>query len=397
MMVTRRVKVLVTMLALLASGMASAPAAAQVNQAPVSIIEPGVESGIAPLLATFDGSGSFDVDGEIVDYSWDFGDGGVATGDQAEHTFVGPGSFNVTLTVTDDLGAAARSSVLISVAGPQPLVWETGQVQGVSDGWQTVTLANVYDAPIVVATVRILDSSQGPVVARVQSAAGNTFQVRVQTTNGTQAGTFDIDYVVVEEGVYNIADHGVTMEAVRTVSRRTAVSGVWVRERRSYGNSYTNPVVVGQVMTANDDAWSVFWASSVLNRRTPPTATSFAAGKHVGEDPNATRIDETLGYLVFEAGSGDIAGVSFEAGLGTDTVRGVGNSSAGYLYDLAGGARTSGVLSAAALDGFDGGWPVLFGESPFAGGQLNLAYEEDVAGDVERRHTTEQVAYVVFD
>ena len=31
------------------------------------------------------------------------------------------------------------------------------------------------------------------------------------------------------------------------------------------------------------------------------------AGEHVGEDPDATRKDETIGYVVFEAGSGSTA------------------------------------------------------------------------------------------
>jgi len=121
------------------------------------------------------------------------------------------------------------------------------------------------------------------------------------------------------------------------------------------------------------------------------------AGKHVGEDPNNTRAAEMLGYVVIEAGSGSIQGTEYAAGLGSDIIRGVGNTSTGYTYGLSGLSQaSSAVLSAAAMDGGDGGWPVLYGGNPFTSSQLVLAFDEDQAGDSERSHTTEQVAYLAF-
>jgi PKD repeat protein len=51
---------------------------------------------------TFDASGSFDFDGEITDYSWDFGDGSVATGEIVKHTYTSDSIYNVNLTLTDN-------------------------------------------------------------------------------------------------------------------------------------------------------------------------------------------------------------------------------------------------------------------------------------------------------
>ena len=55
---------------------------------------------------TFDASDSFDFDGKIVAYAWDFnGDGKPdATGVKVTHTFTTPGTYKVTLTVTDNDG-----------------------------------------------------------------------------------------------------------------------------------------------------------------------------------------------------------------------------------------------------------------------------------------------------
>ena len=58
----------------------------------------------ADLSCDVDGSGSTD-DGTITSYVWDFGDGGSATGATASHTYAAAGTYQVTLTVTDDQDA----------------------------------------------------------------------------------------------------------------------------------------------------------------------------------------------------------------------------------------------------------------------------------------------------
>lgn len=72
-------------------------------------------AGKAPLEVTFDGTRSFDLDGEIAAYTWDFGDGDTASGALVTHTFVDPGAYPVTLTVRDDDGATSAASRLVTV------------------------------------------------------------------------------------------------------------------------------------------------------------------------------------------------------------------------------------------------------------------------------------------
>lgn len=69
------------------------------------------------LTCSFDGGTSSDSDGSITDYAWDFGDG-TATGSGATvaHTYFEAGTYTVTLTVTDNLGATATTSKIVSVA-----------------------------------------------------------------------------------------------------------------------------------------------------------------------------------------------------------------------------------------------------------------------------------------
>jgi len=57
-------------------------------------------------LVLFNGTFSTDLDGEILAYAWDFDEDGTtdSTAVIAEHTFVEPGVYNVSLTVTDNGG-----------------------------------------------------------------------------------------------------------------------------------------------------------------------------------------------------------------------------------------------------------------------------------------------------
>jgi PKD repeat protein len=71
-------------------------------------------------LVSFDASGSQDADGTL-SYSWQFGDGASRSGPLQNHTYATPGTYTVTLTVTDPGGQTSTSSQTFSVAAaPAP-------------------------------------------------------------------------------------------------------------------------------------------------------------------------------------------------------------------------------------------------------------------------------------
>jgi chitodextrinase len=70
-----------------------------------------------PLTASFDGSGSSDLDGSIAQYAWNFGDGKTATGPAVTHAYAKGGAHTATLTVTDDSGNPTSTTVNVTVAG----------------------------------------------------------------------------------------------------------------------------------------------------------------------------------------------------------------------------------------------------------------------------------------
>ncbi|HER10199.1 MAG TPA: PKD domain-containing protein [Bacteroides sp.] len=74
-----------------------------------------VETGAEIIL---DASGSFDYDGEIVEYLWDFGDGNSAYGPVVSHTYAADSIFTVHVTITDNEGKTAGDSVTVFVIDP---------------------------------------------------------------------------------------------------------------------------------------------------------------------------------------------------------------------------------------------------------------------------------------
>ncbi len=83
--------------------------------APVAEIFASPTSGKPPLTVNFDASKSFDRDGSITQYRWDFGDGSSASGVKVTHTYDGAGIFTVTLKVTDNSGRTAKAQLPIKV------------------------------------------------------------------------------------------------------------------------------------------------------------------------------------------------------------------------------------------------------------------------------------------
>ena len=69
-----------------------------------------------------------------------------------------------------------------------------------------------------------------------------------------------------------------------------------------------------------------------------------------------------------------------------------------FSYALSGLSSASvAVVSSAGMDGYNGGWPVLYGQNPVTSSTLSLTIDEDQLKDSERSHTTEQVSYAIFE
>ncbi|HEX7686899.1 MAG TPA: protease pro-enzyme activation domain-containing protein [Burkholderiaceae bacterium] len=92
---------------------------------------------VSNLTATFTDS-STDTGGTISSYSWNFGDGSTSTTKSPVHTYAAAGTYTVTETVTDNLGATSTKSASVTVSssgGGGSQVVTNGGFESGSTGW----------------------------------------------------------------------------------------------------------------------------------------------------------------------------------------------------------------------------------------------------------------------
>jgi len=258
-----------------------------------------------------------------------------------------------------------------------------------------VTFSRTYADPIVVCTPNYANNTR-PIVVRVNNVQSTGFSAWLQNPGDAfTPATEQVCYIAMEAGAWEI--DGVRFEAQRFKSTVTDNASSWVGQSKSYLQSYTKPVVIGQVMTAFDADWSVVWCRG-SSSTSPPSSSTLYVGKHVGDDTDTTRANETIGFIVFEAGSGTVSGVAYDAFNSADQIQGIDNAppDAAPFLGSYGAAPPVILASSIGMDGSDGGWPVLYG-IPFAStADALLAIDEDQISDNERSHTTEQVAVMAF-
>jgi len=86
----------------------------QINKLPTAVISSAEEGAIGEEIF-FDGSDSYDEDGEIVSYLWDFGDSNAMEGSNITHAYGARGNFKIILTVKDEKGETNSAEAFINI------------------------------------------------------------------------------------------------------------------------------------------------------------------------------------------------------------------------------------------------------------------------------------------
>ncbi|MEM8615680.1 MAG: hypothetical protein AAGF20_01980, partial [Pseudomonadota bacterium] len=289
------------------------------------------------------------------------------------------------------LGARAHAQAL-------SLDVEALRVANVGATWQTVPLVNTYTQAVVVCTYNLTTNTNNEATIRIRNVGASSFEIRAQRFEDSAAFTPSTAHcVIADEGVNTLGDG-------RVVEARTVLSTVTAGNSAGWGNTtnvtaqvtggHGSLVILGQVMSFNDNRASVFWTNNCSNRGTPANLSNICVGKHIGMI-NGSRANETLGFIITEPGSGTVNDVDYAFARGPNSVAGTRNTPP-YQYTVSGDFDT-GVATMAAENGGNGGWAVLYGPDPLPNNRLNLAVEEEtVAGDTTRRHINEELYYGVF-
>jgi len=149
--------------------------------APVAVISVTTASGPAPLTVNFSSQGSFDPDGSIVSYLWNFGDGTSSTDPNPVHVYNSAGTFTATLTVTDNNGATNSRTLGISVQPPTANYTLVATPDNVAPGGQ-ITVS--WTAPS--------GSSNLDWIGLFKVGTANSQYLRIMYTNGATSGSFNV-------------------------------------------------------------------------------------------------------------------------------------------------------------------------------------------------------------
>lgn len=163
------------------------------------------------LTCDFDASESVDFDGEIVSYDWDLGDGNLDTGADVNYSYLNAGSFDVTLTVTDNGGAFSSATQTIEVTeSTETSLFENNTVMAIPDRSRIVSTIDVDRtglAGTVEVSVNITHTYRGDLVIKVQSPDGTIYPLKAKDRfdNGQDViETYTIDATGNADGVWKL-------------------------------------------------------------------------------------------------------------------------------------------------------------------------------------------------
>ncbi len=175
------------------------------NQPPTARIT-GPATGTVGTPLAFSGTSSSDSDGSITAYAWSFDGAGTAMGPNATYTFMTAGTFPVTLTVTDDMGATATATLNVTVQVPGTAVAPTADPGGPYTG--TAGVALMLDAS------GSMDPDGTIASYSWEFGDGTTAEVMQPTTSKTymDAGTYTISLTVTDNA--NMSDTQTTTATI---------------------------------------------------------------------------------------------------------------------------------------------------------------------------------------
>jgi PKD repeat protein len=175
------------------------PTLAPLLLAPIAAIT----SSCSGHTCSLDGSGSWDPDGAITNYSWSFGDGSTGSGPTMSHTYPTDGPYTVTLTVYDNSGATSSQSTTVHVDLP-PVATFTSSCSGLACSFDASDASDPGGGTIVSYAWFFGDSTtaSAALVGHTYAAFGTYTVVLRVTDNGGAVGELAKSITLTQPGVH---------------------------------------------------------------------------------------------------------------------------------------------------------------------------------------------------
>lgn len=143
---------------------------------------------------TFDASTSYDPDGAITKYDWDFGDGTKVAGVFVTHSYSAQGKYNVVLTVTDDAGLTNSKSNEIRVEEAENAIYVPDDYTTIQ---QAVDAAESGDTIVVKAGTYIENVKVSKPHVTIRSENGAKTTIVHATKSDDHVFEVTVDYVTI--------------------------------------------------------------------------------------------------------------------------------------------------------------------------------------------------------
>ena len=188
--------------------------------------------GIINETIYFNGSKSYDPDGEIVNYTWSFGDGQKGYGVAPEYKYVNNGTFTVTLTVTDDGEKTNKSSTFAFIA-----------LENMPPDRPEITITQSVENPNLVILTAVAHDPNNDNIKYFVSWDNGDNTTSPMFPSGTLLTT---QYTYYFKGVYNV-----TVSAIDEHNASSEKANVTVVINESIGNQVVDQI--GNVIGTIDD------------------------------------------------------------------------------------------------------------------------------------------------
>jgi PKD repeat protein len=236
------------------------------------------------LGCTFDGTGSTDGDGTVTGWSWDFGDGTTGTGSTSSHTYAAPGTYTVTLRVTDNGGATGQVANPVTVVNPSTsaIAFRASTSVNVSStSWNVTVPSSVQAGDALILVVTSNSETSNPVApagwTTVGTVVDDTMLSRVFERVAT-AGDAGSNVRIDQSGAYKMS---IALLAYSGTSTSDPIAAAASAVEPAVSATHVTPVV----NNTTTGAWLVsYWA----DKSSGTTDWTAPAGQTVREESIGT-------------------------------------------------------------------------------------------------------------
>jgi len=367
--------------------------------APDANFTASVLSGTAPLTVAF----ADQTTGAVTSRGWSFGDGVTSQASTAVHTYIVPGTYTVALTVTGANGkdTETRSGYITvnplqnkppvtekipspGIDTPGPGVKELDAIEvgdiKINHQWQRINFKHRFNDPIVI-TGGLSYLGLDPAMIRVRDVDSDGFWVRIHEWDYLDGWHTmeNASYIVLERGRYSLPG-GILVEAD---SITTDVTAAYQFQELSAGFEKA-PIVLASINSMNG-------AQAATYRVRDISKNGFFVGMWEQELSDQWHVPERIDYIAWQASSGEIGGVRFEAGVADNTIT---NASATLSYDSESATKPSFLAAMQTTNGTD---PAAMRITSVTKTSAKLFVEEERSRDAETNHVPEKIGYFLAE